>query len=301
MSVLVVGSIALDSVTTPTGQHNEMLGGSATYFSLAASRFSPVNVVGVVGEDFPETYKNLLMKNQIDITGIQISKGKTFRWKGEYSGSMNEARTLDTQLNVFQNFSPVIPRHYRNSKWVFLGNIHPELQLRVIEQIENAKLFALDTMNFWIDGYLQMLRKTLKHVQLLIINENEIRMLSGEINITRAVTSVQKMGPSTVIVKRGEYGSLMYHDKSWFYVPGYPESLVVDPTGAGDSFAGGFMGSLARSGKVTTGTLKKAMIYGSVMASFNITSFGPWKLAEITGSEVEQRFKLFRALVALRV
>ncbi len=299
MSVLIVGSVALDSVKTPKGRHEEMLGGSATYFSLSASHFAPVNLVAVVGKDFPDEYRKVLESKTICLDGLQVADGNTFRWSGEYVGSMNEANTLDTQLNVFEGFDPEIPSSFKESDWVFLGNIDPVLQDRVVSQVSDAGFVAMDTMNFWIEGARDKLETVLKKVNLLAINEGELKLLAREENVPRAAEIVTAMGPESLIVKRGEYGSILYHDSSWFYVPGYPEPHVVDPTGAGDSFAGGFMGSLARSGVLNPETIRKAMIYGSVMASYNITGFGPWKLADLSDSEIEGRYQAFRNLVML--
>ena len=295
MSVLVIGSVALDSVKTPSGSKESMLGGSATYFSLAAQHFTKVRLVAVIGKDFPKEYHSLLAKNSIDLCGLQIADGKTFHWQGEYSGSMNEAVSLDTQLNVFEHFNPVLPETYKDSEFLFLANIDPVLQRKVIEQAENRKFTALDTMNFWIQGTQKELLKTLEKIDLLVINETELRMLARETNLVRAFDIVQKMGPKYIIVKRGEYGSVLFHQDEYFFVPGFPEKNVIDPTGAGDSFAGGFMGSLAREGKICIESLRKSMVYGSVMASFNITSFGPWKLADLTLDQIEERFELFRS------
>jgi len=296
-SVLIVGSVALDTVETPFGIKNDMLGGSATYFSMAASHFSPVRMVAVVGSDFPQNSRDLLQSKNIDLKGLQVVEGRTFRWSGEYKGSMNEAITRDTQLNVFEGFQPVLPEEYIDSKWVFLGNIDPVLQYEVLTQIKAPELVALDTMNFWIEGAREALLKVLKKIDLLVINEGELALLSGKTSIPAGVRAVTEMGPSSLIIKRGEYGSLLFHKNTWFFVPGYPEEGVKDPTGAGDSFAGGFMGSLAKMGQISTETIRKAMVYGSVAASYNITAFGPWKLAGLSDSEIEDRFQEFRQLV----
>ncbi len=299
MSVLIVGSIALDSVKTPWDQKDEMLGGSATYFSLAASHFAPVRLVAVVGQDFPEEYCRVFESRGIDLQGLQVKEGETFRWSGRYHGSMNEAETLHTHLNVFEGFKPVIPDEYRTTEWIFLGNIDPSLQTQVLSQVNNSQLIALDTMNFWIQGSHDALLETLKKIDLLIINEGELRLLTGKSNIPRAAGIVQTLGPKSLVIKRGEYGAVLFHDNEWFYVPGYPEEKVVDPTGAGDSFAGGFMGALARENTLTPTSLKKAMVYGSVMASFNITSFGPWALTALTPAMIEERYQVFRKLVSV--
>jgi sugar/nucleoside kinase (ribokinase family) len=299
MSLLVVGSIALDSVKTPQDNHKEMLGGSATYFSFGASHFTKVNLVGVVGEDFPQNYRTLFTSQMIDLTGLQVISGKTFRWSGSYEGSMNEATTLETNLNVFEDFNPIIPSSYQNSQWVFLGNINPSLQNRVLDQIRNPQIVALDTMNYWISGCLEELIKVLKRVNLLIINEQEARQLSGRSNLTAVIRSITKLGPKIIIIKRGEYGSVMYNDDEFFYTPGFPVDEVVDPTGAGDSFAGGFMGALAKLGKATKTNLRKAVIYGSAIASYNITGFGPFELTKLNSEIIESRYRDFRRLVSI--
>lgn len=299
MSVLVVGSVALDSVTTPQGECFEGLGGSATYFSLAAIHLTPVNVVAVIGDDFPESYLSLLASHGINLDGLQVMPGRTFRWAGSYSGSMNEANTLKTELNVFQGFNPVLPESYRQSEWIFLGNIDPDLQRKVLTQIDGKRMVALDTMNYWISGHRNSLLQTLKSVDVAIINETELKLLTGDHNVPRAAAEMRKMGPRSIVIKRGEYGCILFHDDEWFFVPAYPETSVIDPTGAGDSFAGGFMGALARLGTTDFSSLKRAVIYGSVMASFNITSFGPWRLAELQEHEIESRFLEFRKLVVL--
>ncbi len=292
-SVLVVGSVALDTVQTPMGTKNDMLGGSAVYFSLAASHFAPVRLVAVVGTDFPNDATNLLKSKQIDLTGLQIVAGNTFRWAGEYKGRMNEAITHDTQLNVFSSFQPVIPDSYADTEWVFLGNIDPVLQLQVLSQIKKPKWVALDTMNFWIQGALDKLLRVLKRIDMLIINEGELQLLTGKPDLRSGVKTLVSMGPKSVIIKRGEYGSVLYHSGTWFFTPGFPDTDLVDPTGAGDSFAGGVMGSLAKDGTVTSQTLRKAVINGSVIASYNITDFGPWKLAALTEKNITDRYDDF--------
>lgn len=296
--VLIVGSVALDSVQTPFGNHRDMLGGSATYFSIAASHFSAVQLVAVVGTDFPETARQLLISRNVDLTGLQVMEGDTFRWVGEYRGSMNEAITHETKLNVFKDFKPILPAKYRDSRWVFLGNIDPALQLLVLSQIRKPELVALDTMNYWIESARDTLLQALKKIDLLIINEGELQLLTGERTLPAGVRRLCDMGPRFLVIKRGEYGSILYSDGEWFFVPGYPEPGVVDPTGAGDSFAGGFMGSLAHDGMITPQTLRRAMVCGSVVASYNITDFGPWKLAALTEKEIDERFNEFRRFTA---
>ncbi len=270
MSLLVVGSIAFDSVKTPFGAADDVLGGSATYFSTAASYFTSVKLVAVVGDDFPDKHVNFLKSRKIDVSGLQRSKGQTFRWKGEYGFDLNEAKTLDTQLNVFESFKPKIPDAYRSSDVIFLANIDPVLQREVLHQIDKPKLVACDTMNFWIGGKRDELIKTLAEVDILLINEAEARELACEPNLVKAARAIQAMGPKTLIVKRGEYGSVMFNSGGVFSAPAYPLEAVFDPTGAGDSFAGGFMGYLDNVRNFDEASLRQAIIFGSVMASFNV-------------------------------
>lgn len=296
MSLLVVGSVAFDSIRTPYGQAEEILGGSATYFSVAASWFAPVRVVAVVGEDFSERHRNVFKARSIDITGLERVAGRTFRWRGEYVGDMNEAHTLETQLNVFAKFAPKIPPSYRESDYVFLGNIDPVLQLHVRKQLPKARLAALDSMNYWIGGKLAELKKALAEVDILVVNEGEVRMLSGHHNLKTAAVSVQKLGPGTVVIKRGEHGVTLFAEGSIFSAPAYPLDQVHDPTGAGDTFAGGFMGHLARTGDSSASNLRRAVIYGSVMASFTVEEFGLERLLTLTPLEIESRYREFQTL-----
>jgi sugar/nucleoside kinase (ribokinase family) len=296
MALLVVGSVAFDSVRTPHGYADSILGGAATYFSVAASWFTAVRVVAVVGEDFSEQHLSVFARRAIDTTGLERAAGKTFRWQGEYVGDMNEARTLDTQLNVFERFAPKIPASYLASEYVFLGNIDPVLQLHVREQLPNTRLVALDTMNYWIGGKLEALKKTLAAVDVLLVNEGEARMLSGEWNLTKAAGAIQKMGPRSVVVKRGEHGVSLFTPSSIFSAPGYPLDHVQDPTGAGDTFAGGFMGHLARTGDLSEPNLRRAVVYGSVLASFAVEEFGLGRLLRLTPQEIEARFREFKTL-----
>lgn len=296
MSLVVVGSVAFDSLKTPHGDAPEILGGAATHFSVTASYFVPVRVVAVVGDDFREEHLMVFRNRGIDTTGLEHAKGKTFRWSAEYSGAMNEARTLDTQLNVFEQFAPKVPPSYADSDCLFLANIQPKLQLQVREQFPSARIVAMDTMNFWIQGTPDDLKATLKRVDILTINENEARMLSGCHNLVKAARAVQALGPRLVIVKRGEYGAISFSGDSVFSVPAYPLEEVHDPTGAGDSFAGGFMGHLARSGDLTEQNLRRAMVYGSVMASFAVEEFGLERTARLTTSEIEARYREFKDL-----
>lgn len=296
MSLLVVGSVAFDSIRTPHGQADDILGGAATYFSVAASCFTPVRVVAVVGEDFGEQHLGIFTSRAIDTTGLERAAGKTFRWRGEYVGDMNEARTLETQLNVFEQFAPKIPASYLESEYVFLGNIDPLLQLHVRQQLPNARVVALDSMNYWIKGRLEDLKKTLATVDILVVNEGEARLLSGHPNLKKAAAEIQKLGPRSVVIKRGEHGVSLFTEGSVFSAPAYPLDEVRDPTGAGDTFAGGFMGHLARSGGVSEPNLRRAVIYGSVMASFAVEEFGLGRLLRLKPQEIEVRFREFKNL-----
>jgi len=295
-SILVVGSVAFDSLKTPFGEAEEILGGSATYFSVAASYFSPIRLVAVVGSDFPDKHREVFRKHHIDTGGLVQVEGKTFRWKGEYGYDLNEARTLDTQLNVFEKFKPVIPKSYHDSDYVFLGNIDPELQLSVLEQIRRPRIVAFDSMNFWIRGKLEAVKKTIRHVDILIINDAETRMLANEPNLVRAAKRIQEMGPKTLIVKRGEYGVLMFNGTSVFGAPAFPLENVYDPTGAGDSFAGGFMGALAQFNEIDERAFRRCIIFGSVMASFNVEQFGLQRLSSLDRKQIDDRFCEFKAL-----
>src|SRR5215472_1743867 len=286
MSVLVVGSVAFDSLKTPYGEAPEILGGAASYFSLAASFFTQVNLVAVVGDDFGDEQLAVFKGRPIDTTGIEHAPGRTFRWSGEYTGDMSEAKTLDTQLNVFESFAPKIPDKYKESEFVFLANIHPALQLQVRDQLPHAKLVGLDTMNYWINGTPEELRRTLARVDLLVINDKEARMLAGIDNLRRAAAAVRKMGPRWLVVKRGEFGACLFQEDSIFFVPGYPLEEVHDPTGAGDTFAGGLMGHLARSSNLSDQNVRQALVYGSVMASFAVEEFGLTPLLKLNADGV---------------
>ncbi len=298
MGVLVVGSVALDSVKTPAGARNEILGGSATYASVAASYFAPVSVIAVVGDDFPEEHLIFLRSKGVDISGLERRKGKTFRWKGEYGSDLNSARTLETQLNVFAEFAPKMLPEHRMLEYVFLGNIDPGLQRSVIEQMNRPRISVCDTMNYWIDNTRESLLQTLARVDILLINDAETRQLSGESNLLTAARKIIGWGPRTLVVKRGEHGALMVCAKSLFCVPAYPLEVVVDPTGAGDSFAGGFIGYLAAGGSLDEAALRKAVVCGSVMASFNVSEFGPRRLGSLTYPEIKSRFDEFSRLTA---
>ena len=296
MALLVVGSVAFDSVKTPFGEVKEVLGGSATYFSMAASFFTTVSLVAVVGDDFPDKYVQLLKSRKIDTTGLEHLPGRTFRWKGEYSFQLNEAHTLDTQLNVFQNFHPRMPENYKDKKVVFLANIDPDLQRDVLSQVHKPDLVACDTMNFWIEKKRESLVKTLKHVDIFIINDGEAREFSGESNLVKAAQVIRAMGPKTLIVKRGEYGVLLFTEHGIFAAPAYPLESVFDPTGAGDTFAGGFLGFLAGRMNFDHANIRKAIIFGSVMASFNVEDFSLNRMIKLNYDEIEKRYREFRHL-----
>src|SRR5690242_15648874 len=297
MSLLVVGSVALDSVETPFGQREEVLGGSATFFSTSSSFFTKVQMVAVVGEDFPQAHVDFLHGRGIDLAGLTRESGRTFRWKGRYGFQLNEAQTLDTQLNVFSQFAPKLPESYRGASYVFLGNIHPELQSQVLDQVKGPRMVAADTMNFWIQGTREALLKTLKRVDLLFVNDAEIRQLSGEHNIVKAARAVLTMGPARVVVKRGEYGALLFEREHTFACPAFPLEDVFDPTGAGDTFAGGFMGYLARHDDLSERGLRRAVVYGSAMGSFAVEKFSIERLLEVGAEDVNARVREFHRLV----
>jgi len=302
MSLLIVGSVALDSVETPKGKVDRALGGSATYFSIAASHFAPhVNVVAVVGEDFPDEHIELLLSRGINLDGLTVSKGETFFWSGCYDESFGDPKTIDTRLNVFETFAPELPDHYCSSGFVFLGNIDPDLQSRVVSQIKSPILVAADTMNFWIEGKLEGLKKLLGTIDMLLINALEVRLLSQEKNLLDGARKVLNMGPKILIVKRGEFGSMLITKDDLFVLPAYPINEVIDPTGAGDSFAGGFMGYLAYRGKVDLEELKRAVVAGTVTASFNVEGFSVEKLARITKDDIRERMKNFREITEFTV
>lgn len=288
MTCLVVGSVALDTVDTPFGRAVEALGGTAVYFSLAASLFADVQLVGVVGEDFPREAVEMLRQRGVDLAGLQVRAGDTFRWVGEYGYDMNVAHTLDTQLNVFETFSPELPESFRQADHVFLGNIDPDLQLSVLEQVTSPALTAVDTMNYWIDGKKDRLLEVVRRVDAVLINEAEIRQLTGHYNVLDAARSVQDLGPECVVIKRGEYGSLMLNGDEICVVPGFPTADVRDTTGAGDSFAGGFIGYLDARGP--DADLRAALVYGTILASFTVEDFSVGGLARATVDAVGERY-----------
>ena len=293
MSILVVGTVAFDSIETPRGSAERVLGGSASYFAVAASFFSPVKIVGVVGEDFPEVYLEIFSQRGVDLQGLKRAPGETFHWRGRYHEDLNVRDTVELRLNVLTGFSPTLPESYRDAEYVFLGNIDPGMQIEVLSQLRRMRLVACDTMDHWIQGSGEALRKLLRRIEMLIINDSEARLLSGEHNIVRAARSILKMGPKVVLIKRGEYGVLQFSDSSIFSTPAYPLEEVFDPTGAGDSFAGGFLGHLARSGDHGQGGLRRAIVYGSVVASFTVEDFGLQRLTRLSVEEIEERYQRF--------
>lgn len=296
MSILVVGSVAFDTVETPFGKAEKVLGGSASFFSVAASFFVPVNLVGVVGSDFGDKELAAFRDRPIDTAGLERMDGKTFHWQGKYSYDLNARDTICTDLNVFEFFKPKIPEAYRKSEFVFLGNIDPVLQLEVLEQVEKPKVVACDTMNFWIQGKGEELRRTLSKVDVLLLNDAELRQLSGEWNVVKAARAVRALGPRTLIVKKGEHGVLMFGEESSFDAPAYPLEAVFDPTGAGDTFAGGFLGYLAAAEHAGDEALRRAVIMGSTLASFCVEAFSLDRLLRLTRKEIDERFRLFKRL-----
>jgi len=298
MSLLVVGSVAYDGIETPFGKTDRILGGSATYISLAASYFvNQINLVGVVGKDFADEDIELLKSKDVDLEGLQIDKsGDTFFWQGKYHYDLNNRDTLDTQLNVFEHFDPIIPDGYKDSKFVALGNIEPSLQGKVLDQVQNPDLVVMDTMNFWIEGTPEALKKTLKGVDLLVINDSEARELAEEPNLIKAAEKVRAMGPDSLIIKKGEHGALLFAGDEIFSAPAYPVIDIFDPTGAGDTFMGGLLGWLSYTDDLTPNNMRKAVIFGSVMASFCVEKFGPERLKDLTEKEIYDRYREFRQL-----
>lgn len=297
--LLIVGSIAFDDLDMPSGKHRNVVGGSATYASLAASLLARncVRIVGVVGDDFPSDLIAGLKAKGIDTLGVALSPGKTFRWHGRYSDDLASRTTLDTQLNVFADFSPKIPANHCSSRFLFLGNIHPSLQIDVVDQLPATKLVAADTMNFWIEREPSQLARMLGRIDLLIINDEEARQLAGVHNLVRAAAEIRKRGPKALVIKRGEFGALLFDDAGTFFVPAYPLEDVVDPTGAGDSFAGGLMGYLACLGNASPPALRKAMFFAAALGSFCVEGIGPKRLLEITSADLSTRLEAFARLV----
>jgi sugar/nucleoside kinase (ribokinase family) len=302
MSLLVVGSVAFDAIESPYGKVDRIIGGAATYFAVAASFFSHVNLVGIVGDDFSAQDESIFHRRKIDISGLERTVGKCFFWSGKYSQHLNERETLITELNVFANFSPKLPEKFLASKHVFLANIAPDLQHGVLKQVRGTpKLVALDTMNYWIERTPVELRETLKHVDILMINDSETRQLSSEHNLLLAARHIFKLGPSTLVVKRGEYGAMLVDKQGVFCVPAFPLEEPHDPTGAGDSFAGGFMGYLAGCGQSNDAALRRAMVYGSVLGSFAVEEFGPERLRRLKLREIHARARHFLKLTQFKL
>jgi sugar/nucleoside kinase (ribokinase family) len=297
MTLLVVGSIALDSVSTPFGDTADALGGSAVYFSAAASLLYPVSVVGVIGTDYPKEELAALADRGVDLAGVQETAGESFRWKGRYSYDLSSRETLETRLGVFADFRPRIPSAFAEARYVFLGNIDPELQLSVLAQVKDPVLTACDTMNYWIHSKRDVLLELLRHIDVLVINDSEARELSGDWNIHRAAHWILRHGPRVAVIKKGEHGAVLVAPDRAFFVPAFPLQDVFDPTGAGDAFAGGFMGHVARSGDLSFENLRRAMVYGSATGSFAVEEFSTRRFAALTSREVHARVQQFRALV----
>lgn len=299
MSTVVVGSIALDTVETPYGRAEEALGGTAVFFSVAASHFTDVNIVGVVGTDFPESHIQVLEARGCNCDGLRHEEGRTFRWVGSYDENMNIAHTLDTQLNVFEQFRPQMPAHYRHARTVFLGNIHPDLQDDVLQQSQDPTLIALDTMNFWIERTPESLRNVIRKVDVVLVNEDEARQFAGVYKVSEAARFIREFGPHTVVIKRGEYGAAMYTDHGYFALPAFPTEHVWDTTGAGDSFAGGFLGYLDSLTTISQAELRRALAYGTVIASFAVENFSIKGLENVTMDKIEERYEVLRELTTI--
>ncbi|MFN8572812.1 MAG: PfkB family carbohydrate kinase [Gemmatimonadaceae bacterium] len=296
--VLVVGSVALDSVETPFGRADEVLGGSGTFFSASASHFAPVQLVGVVGTDYPIERLEPLRAREVDLAGLERAEGESFRWRGRYRHDLNAAETLETRLGVFSNFRPKIPPQFRRAPFVFLANIDPRLQLDVLQQVDKPKLVACDTMNFWIESRRNELLELLKYVDVLLLNDGEARQLTEHANLVKAAKWIHDRGPSHVVIKKGEHGAYMFGPHSVFFAPAYPLEDVFDPTGAGDSFAGGFIGYLARTGRTDEQAMRRAVVYGSTMGSFAVEKFSIDRLMELQRVDIARRLEEFRRLVA---
>ena len=301
--LLIVGTVAFDAIETPFGKTDKILGGAATYIGLSASNFGiDSGVVSVVGEDFPQEHLDLLTEHNVNIDGIEIVKGgKTFFWSGKYHNDMNSRDTLVTELNVLADFDPVVPAAYQNADVVMLGNLHPFVQMRVIEQVKNPKLIVLDTMNFWMDSALEELKQVIAKVDVITINDEEARQLSGEYSLVKAAREIEKMGPKYVVIKKGEHGALLFHDDKMFFAPALPLEEVFDPTGAGDTFAGGFSGYLAKTEDFSFKNMKNAIIYGSNLASFCVEKFGTERMESLDKKEVEERLEQFKKLTQFKI
>lgn len=301
--LLIVGTVAFDAIETPFGKTDKILGGAATYIGLSSSRFDVDNaIVSIVGEDFPEEHLNLLKSNGINIDGIEVVKGgKTFFWRGKYHNDLNTRDTLETQLNVLADFNPVVPQEYLDAEYVMLGNLHPLVQLSVLEQIKNPKLVVLDTMNFWMDNTLDELLNVIKKVDVITINDEEARQLTGEHSLVKAARKIAQMGPSYIVIKKGEHGALLFNNEKIFFAPALPLEEVFDPTGAGDTFAGGFTGYLAQTGDISFENMKNAVIYGSSLASFCVEKFGTERMETLNQDEITNRMKEFKNLTQFNI
>ena len=298
MSLLAVGTLAYDSVETPSGRADEVLGGAASYFCYAASFFGPVRLMSVVGEDFRASDREILAGRDVDLAGVEVASGKSFRWAGRYEGDMNVAETLDTQLNVFENYMPEVPEAFRDSEFLFLANSPPSMQAHVLDQMPDATFTAMDTMNLWIDTAAEDLSRVLQRVDLLIINDQEARLLAERPTLIASGRAILELGPQAVIVKKGEHGAFLF-SREWFYaIPAFPVETIVDPTGAGDSFAGGVMGYLAQAGEVNEENMKRAMLYGSIVASFNVQDFSLRRFQSIDRGAIERRLQEFLRFTA---
>lgn len=302
--LLIVGTVAFDAIETPFGKTDKILGGAATYIGLSASHFNLDSaIVSVVGEDFPQEYLDLLSKRNIDISGIEVVKGgKTFFWSGKYHNDLNSRDTLDTQLNVLADFNPIVPQQFKNADVVMLGNLHPNIQMGVLDQLtEKPKLVVLDTMNFWMDCALQELKDVIERVDVITINDEEARQLSGEYSLVKAAQKIHEMGPAYVVIKKGEHGAMLFHDEKIFYAPALPLKDVFDPTGAGDTFAGGFSGYITQSNDITFENMKNAIIYGSNLASFCVEKFGTERMENLEREEVNNRLHQFKNLTHFNI
>jgi sugar/nucleoside kinase (ribokinase family) len=296
MSLLITGSVALDSVKTPLQEHHDLLGGSASYAAVAASFFGPVQMLAIVGTDFPEKYLALYRKHGIDLDGLQIADGKTFRWSGEYEWDLNKRRTLSVELNVFETFQPTLPDAYKGTPYVFLANISPQLQMHVLTQVVAPKFIVADTMDLWIETQRDALSDLLRKVDCLVLNESEARELTKQTSLIKAGRLLLKMGPKYVVIKKGEHGSILFGNDFFFSAPAYPLEDIHDPTGAGDCFAGAFTGYLARADRIDHDSLRKAVIYGSVIASYCVEDFSLTRLQSLTESEINERYGLFKSM-----
>jgi sugar/nucleoside kinase (ribokinase family) len=302
--LLCVGTVAFDKVETPFGKTDKILGGAATYIALSASNFKGIDIgiVSVIGEDFPQEYIDIFNDRNINIEGLKTNKGgKTFFWSGRYHNDMNTRDTIDTQLNVLENFNPLVPKAYLNAEIVMLGNLHPAVQMSIIEQVKNPKLIILDTMNFWMDSELELLHKVIAKVDVITINDEEARQLSGEYSLVKAARKIRDMGPDYVVIKKGEHGALLFYNDEMFFAPALPLEEVFDPTGAGDTFAGGFAGYLTQTKDISFKNMKSAIIYGSNLASFCVEKFGTEKMLQLDDIELMQRLKNFESLTQFEI